>query len=370
MGKRKSKPIIRQNVLLQKSVPITASGGGVFVEDIDHDEMRSGFLVTSQRKKLWNAEINLINEFARICKKHNLRWFADGGTLLGAARHKGFIPWDDDVDVVMLRPDYDKFCKIVAAEINPPYFVDIWYNYRLEDDAPYNKTDLSLPLISTEHHRKEPLSSPFFPLIKIKDKRTTFVEFPEEKHIPQNIFIDIFPFDSLPPFRKEQQNLNFEIARLLFVATVHPQLIIEAMQNRQELIFDYDSWREFIKLPYQQRGMYFEEFLIKNFSPSECVGSIRDWCIVQKFSSYKLKDFKGVTYLPFEKIEVPAPIGYESILTDYYGDWRKLVYTHSHAKDYSVDISYDDYLRKSATLAPIMKDDRIVGLEVNIPDNA
>ena len=67
----------------------------IFIENIEHDEMRDGFLVTSNRKKLWNVQIGLINEVARICKKHDIRWFAIGGTLLGAARHKGFIPWDD-----------------------------------------------------------------------------------------------------------------------------------------------------------------------------------------------------------------------------------------------------------------------------------
>ena len=83
-----------------------------FIKNLDTDEIRNGFLVPSQKKKLWNVQIKLINEFARICKKYNLRWFAYSGTLLGAARHKGFIPWDDDVDLIMLRPDYNKFLEV------------------------------------------------------------------------------------------------------------------------------------------------------------------------------------------------------------------------------------------------------------------
>ena len=107
----------------------------IFVENIEHDEMRDGFVVTSNRKKLWNVQIGLINEVARICKKHDIRWFAIGGTLLGAARHKGFIPWDDNVDLMMFRPDYEKFKAVAATEIKAPYFLDNWYNYRLESEG-------------------------------------------------------------------------------------------------------------------------------------------------------------------------------------------------------------------------------------------
>ena len=118
--------LMRQNPTLQSNE--------IFIENIDRDEMRSGFLVTSHRKKLWNVQIGIVNEFARICKKHNLRWFAHGGTLLGSVRHKGFVPWDDDMDVALFRPDYEKFRQIVVDEIRAPYFFDPWYNYKLESD--------------------------------------------------------------------------------------------------------------------------------------------------------------------------------------------------------------------------------------------
>ena len=86
------------------------------------EETISGHFVSTKMKKLWAIELGCLSELQRICKKHNISYYASGGTLLGAVRHKGFIPWDDDIDVVMFADDYYRFCKVAPRELNEPYF--------------------------------------------------------------------------------------------------------------------------------------------------------------------------------------------------------------------------------------------------------
>lgn len=77
--------------------------------------------------QLHEVELEIMDEIARICNKNNLRYCITAGTLLGAVRHGGFIPWDDDADIVMPREDYIKFCSVCKTDMNPDYFVDSFY---------------------------------------------------------------------------------------------------------------------------------------------------------------------------------------------------------------------------------------------------
>ena len=90
--------------------------------DFWKEEERCDYKVSKEMKQIWAVELDLLHMFDTVCKKHQLRYFASDGTLLGAIRHHGFIPWDDDIDIAMLREDYDKLCKIGPAEFKHPYF--------------------------------------------------------------------------------------------------------------------------------------------------------------------------------------------------------------------------------------------------------
>lgn len=323
--------------------------GEEFVENLHTDEFRSGFLVNSHRKKLWNVQIGLINEFARICKKHNLKWFAYGGTMLGAARHGGFVPWDDDVDILMLRPEYEKFKKVAFEEIKEPYFLDAWYNYRLEEDENPLQSESHLPLITREDKDKHLGSWPFLPLLKLRDSRTTMIEFPHRKNINQGIWIDIFPMDPVSPFTSNKQSAIFNIAGLLLLSTVLPNFIRDAIKENQQLPLDPQIVERFLALTYREKCISFDNFMAENFFPSQCVGQIRNHVLTRIFHSHKTKKFEEhAIYLPFEKIELPVPVDYDEFLKEMYGDWQKPFMQTSHSQNWSADIPYDEFYKKIA----------------------
>ena len=93
------------------------------------DEVRCGFIIPAAVKQAWAAELEVLSEIDRVCKKHNIQYFADWGTLLGTVRHGGFIPWDDDLDIVMKRADYQKFLTVARFDMAEGFDVQTYRNH-------------------------------------------------------------------------------------------------------------------------------------------------------------------------------------------------------------------------------------------------
>ena len=97
-------------------------------EDFYKEETRNGYTVSEKMKRVWAVELDLLAEFQRVCEKYNLTYYADSGTLIGAVRHHGYIPWDDDIDIVMKRDDFEKLVNVGAYEFQYPFFLQNSYS--------------------------------------------------------------------------------------------------------------------------------------------------------------------------------------------------------------------------------------------------
>ena len=324
-----------------------------FIENLWIDEMRDGFLVTADTKRLWNAQIGCVKEFERICKKYNLRWFISSGTLLGAVRHKGFIPWDNGIDVVMFRPEYEKFRQVVETELNPPYILNAWYNHKLDSEAVAfidEEDDAKLPVVPFELQAETLKKWPFYSLLKIEDSRTTMIIRKGCKSMLQSAYVKISPLDPAPPFPNKEYSVISEMAQLLFFATTTPWKIAYVIKNTTDVktLALRNTLREVIKVPFQKRALQFEEFMAKNFFNSPRVCELKNLFIEERKNEiFDVGDFEKVINIPFEKIELPAPIGYDNILTTQYGDWHEIVKKPSEVSDFSVDVPFSEYAEKS-----------------------
>ena len=91
-------------------------------------QMNFEYIVSEEMKKVRDVQVEMVTFLLKVCQKHNLKIWADGGTLLGAVRHKGYIPWDDDIDLLMFREDYDKFLKVAPSELSDKFFLQSFNN--------------------------------------------------------------------------------------------------------------------------------------------------------------------------------------------------------------------------------------------------
>ncbi len=147
-----------------------------------------------EKRKLQLLLLLIAKEIDRICNKHHIDYFLDGGTQLGAIRHKGFIPWDDDFDIAMKRADYEKFISICAEELDKSKFF-------LQTEWTENKY--------------------CFAFAKIRLIGTEIIEnFSKNVDVHQGIFVDIFPYDNLPDKESERKKFlrkNYMLKSLLWV---------------------------------------------------------------------------------------------------------------------------------------------------------
>ncbi len=284
----------------------------VYVKDIEKDEIRSGFLVTTDRKKIWNKEIELLIEVDRICRKYDIKYFSLYGTMLGAVRHKGFIPWDDDIDVAMMRPDYMRFVEVARKEIKAPYFVHNTYT----DNRIINWT-------------------------KIMDDRTSAIEDWNAYDMHQGIFVDVFPLDMVPDGTDRANAIN-EILKEIWMCVIAPKQVEDHLSMGAATHVAHSTLVRILAMPLPERMSIYEDFCLKHFDASTQVSfQMSYWCNRVKSNDKNL--FANCSYVDFEGINIPVPEKYDDILTETFGDWRTPVQspTLHEGLTMSADIPYD-----------------------------
>ncbi len=298
---------------------------GLLREDFYKEEIISDYKVTELRKKIWARELEILVEFDRICKENNLKYYLTYGTLIGAVRHKGFIPWDDDVDVEMLRPDYERAKEILKQELRPPFEWQDMY------------TVLNNPDVTEETAVK------LHPFGKIRNAETTAIE---EVGMPvsvnQGIYIDIFPVDDAKDdigFTSEMFELQKEVYYTIFA---EGELRRQLREEHPNTVIPYPDLERMMELPLRDRFSMFENLMISYSGKSTMVNN-KFYEIRGSFSNLERKWYADTVELPFEGIYLSVASGYEQILRTIYGDYMKPVKYPEHAAQFDPDRSYRYY---------------------------
>lgn len=248
------------------------------------------------------TEKQILKKFISICEKYNLKYFVVFGTLLGVIRHKGFIPWDDDIDVAMPREDYDKFLEVAQKECGDSFFLQT-----VDTDQKYHL---------------------YFAKLRMRD--TEFVESVlQDAGSVGGFYIDIFPYDVIPDNEKE--------CKKYMKKTVFYGMLLSANKVKEPQVAKGNMFVNFIKdviwfiLHYGMKILgikgeiiwkrcveifteykYSENKRMTTFSAEAC-----------KWIVYK-EEIENLDWFEFEDLKVKVPRGYDTILKRNYGDYMKL----------------------------------------------
>lgn len=225
--------------------------------------------------------LKVLEAFAKICEENNIQWWLCSGTLLGAARHGGFIPWDDDVDVTMLKKDYKKLQRVLLKMKSDDYFYQC-----IRSDADH------VNIFGKFRKKKDPVLA--------TDPRSQYFKY-------QGVGLDVFYFERSTRF-------GAHLAKFFYKNMQHPTQYIKNRFLRHVAVRVVEGINFALLIPFAR--------LVGQFGAKDqyriCLGAG-----FYKSVFYK-KDIFPLSKMEFEGVEFPVPGNTDAYLTNIYGDWRKL----------------------------------------------
>lgn len=293
------------------------------------EEVRCDYTVTKDIKEVWAIEIDLLMQLDEVCKKHNLKYYITDGTMLGTVRHKGFIPWDDDIDVTMFRDDYEKLLKVAETEFKYPYFL---------------QTEYSDPGCLRGH-------------AQLRNSATTGILKTEEGKFKfnQGLFLDVFVMDNVIDDKKlfEQQKKDAEKYRKRAVkyARWSTRYYKQNTWQRKVKGILYPVVNTFLrKTKLEEKNFRKFEEVCKRYNNMETkyVTTLEFSFDIERWGKRLKSYFDKVEYMPFEFIKLPISVDYDEMLRNDYGDYMVFKKGASAHGDMIIDTdrSYTEYINK------------------------
>mgnify|MGYP004595751985 CR=1 FL=1 len=249
-------------------------------------------------EEIHNSTLDIVKRLSDICEILNINYYVAYGSLIGAIRHKGFIPWDDDFDVIMMRPDYDKFidyCKNNEKKLSPFKLL----NREVCVDYPYT-------------------------ISRFEDMRYKAV-YDSVTEYDSGMFVDIYPFDGAGSDEKKTMRKIAWRKRILAkcvdwsikknYASPKGKKIIKSFFKYIGFKATHIIGKDFFLNQYEKLGTYY------SFDQSSLVGCL---CWDGDCTLFNKSLFGEALTLPFETLEVKVPVGYDEILKKLYGEYMKL----------------------------------------------
>lgn len=293
------------------------------------EEVRCDYTVTKDIKEVWAIEIDLLMQLDEVCKKHNLKYYITDGTMLGTVRHKGFIPWDDDIDVTMFRDDYEKLLKVAETEFKYPYFL---------------QTEYSDPGCLRGH-------------AQLRNSATTGILKTEEGKFKfnQGLFLDVFVMDNVIDDKKlfEQQKKDAEKYRKRAVKYARWSTRYYKQNTWQSKVKGilYPVVNTFLrKTKLEEKNFRKFEEVCKRYNNMETkyVTTLEFSFDIERWGKRLKSYFDKVEYMPFEFIKLPISVDYDEMLRNDYGDYMVFKKGASAHGDMIIDTdrSYIEYINK------------------------